>query len=106
MPTLVSPSPSTDDAKSLAPVPLEMELGGRLRNIGRPKHWYMAIAEAIKNSMDAIEEANETATRDGWIEVNLQDHAERSSKTTVMVFIMTCRSHRHLHRNVLKEGYQ
>lgn len=68
------------DAKTLAPITLEMELGGRLRNIGRPKHWYMAIAEAIKNSMDAIEEANEKTERDGWIEVRLERAEDLASK--------------------------
>jgi hypothetical protein len=72
MPTLVNPD--------LIQVPLEMELAGRLRNIGRPKHWYMAIAEAVKNSMDAIEEANDSAKRDGWIEVSLQRVEDLASK--------------------------
>lgn len=79
--------PSTATTESVAApilnsVPLEIELGGRLRNIGRPKHWYMAIAEAIKNSMDAIEEANEKAKRDGWIEVSLERVDDLASRGT------------------------
>jgi len=35
----------------LVPVPLRQELVGRLRNITKLKHWQMAVAEAIKNSM-------------------------------------------------------
>jgi len=80
MQTAASSGPTTGDAKSFSPVPLEMELGGRLRNIGRPKHWYMAIAEAIKNSMDSIEEANEKAKRVGWIEVSLERGEDLASK--------------------------
>jgi hypothetical protein len=61
-------SQTTENEKALSPVPLQLELGGRLRNIGRPKQWYMAIAEAIKNSLDAIEDSK----RKGWIEVRLE----------------------------------
>jgi len=68
-PTVTS---TAGEGTSLVPVPLELELAGRLRNIGRPKHWYMAIAEAIKNSMDAIEDANQKTKRKGWIEVKLE----------------------------------
>jgi hypothetical protein len=71
--------PTTGDGASLAPVPLELELGGRLRNIGRPKHWYMAIAESIKNSMDAIEDANQSTKREGWIEVKLERISDLAS---------------------------
>jgi len=35
-------APTIGDGTSLASVPLELELAGRLRNIGRPKHCYMA----------------------------------------------------------------
>lgn len=44
-------------AEQLVPVPLRQELTGRLRNISKLKHWQMAIAEAVKNSMDAIEDS-------------------------------------------------
>jgi hypothetical protein len=40
---------------ALAPVALEIELGGRLNNIGKLKHWFMAIAEVVQNSMDSLE---------------------------------------------------
>jgi hypothetical protein len=60
------------NGSELVPVPLQLELCGRLRNIGKPKHWYMAVAEAIKNAMDAIEEANEKTKRQGWVEVTLE----------------------------------
>lgn len=44
---------------SLVPVPLRSVLAGRLRNItgGRPRHWLMAVAEAIQNALDAIEQS-------------------------------------------------
>ena len=41
----------------LVPVQLRQELAGRLRNISKLKHWQMAVAEAVKNSMDAIEDS-------------------------------------------------
>jgi hypothetical protein len=65
-----------ENRKSLAPVPLQLELGGRLRNIGRPKHWYMAVAEAIKNSLDAIEDSR----RKGWVEVRLERGKDLASE--------------------------
>src|SRR3989442_5865413 len=43
--------------KTLTPVPLLAEVSGRIRNIGKPKSWYMAVAEAIKNALDSIEES-------------------------------------------------
>ncbi len=51
--------PAAIDAKSekLAPVPLRHELTGRLRNLGRLKHWQMAVAEAIHNALDAAAES-------------------------------------------------
>jgi anti-sigma regulatory factor (Ser/Thr protein kinase) len=49
-------------------VPFRFQLDGRLRNIGRPKEWYMAVAEAVKNAFDAIEASGRT----GQIEVELQ----------------------------------
>src|ERR1035441_10155538 len=41
----------------LVPVQLRQELAGRPRNISKLKHWQMAVAEAVKNSMDAIEDS-------------------------------------------------
>jgi hypothetical protein len=49
------------------PVSLRFELEGRLRNIGKLKQWYMALAEAITNSFDSIEDSGRT----GKIEVLL-----------------------------------
>lgn len=43
----------------LTPVPLRLELNGRLRNISKLKHWQMAVAEAVKNAMDAISESGQ-----------------------------------------------
>lgn len=53
LPAVVTASQS---AGALSPVPLRQELSGRLRNIGKPKHWLMAVAEAITNSLHAIED--------------------------------------------------
>lgn len=39
----------------------------RMRNLTRPKNWYMAVAEAMKNAMDSIEGSG----RNGKIEVTL-----------------------------------
>src|ERR1035437_3364693 len=69
----------SENGNNLTPVPLQLELGGRVRNISKPKHWYMAVAEAVKNSMDAIEEANEKAKRQGWIEVVLERSKDLAS---------------------------
>jgi hypothetical protein len=41
---------------SLEPVPLITTFGGRQRNITKLKHWYMAVAEAVQNALDAISE--------------------------------------------------
>jgi anti-sigma regulatory factor (Ser/Thr protein kinase) len=41
------------NSEKLAPVPLRQELAGRLRNMGKLKHWQMAVAEAIHNALDA-----------------------------------------------------
>ena len=49
--------PSTNGGDKLAPLPLRQELIGRLRNITKLKHWQMAVAEAVQNSMDAIIDA-------------------------------------------------
>jgi hypothetical protein len=35
-----------DPDSELQPVPLRFQLSGRLRNIGKLRHWYTAIAEA------------------------------------------------------------
>src|SRR5438552_2605735 len=53
---------STTNAESLTPVPLRFEMSGRIRNITRLKQWQMAIAEAVKNSMDAIAESGTPGT--------------------------------------------
>ena len=45
---------SLDD---MSPVPLRQELRGRLRNIGKLTNWFMAVAEAITNSLDAIQDS-------------------------------------------------
>ena len=47
---------------TLLPVQLRQDLVGRLRNISKLKHWQMAIAEAVKNAMDAIEESDRPGT--------------------------------------------
>jgi hypothetical protein len=44
-----------EKTSSFVPVPIKATARGRVRNIGKPKHWYMALAEAIKNAMDSIE---------------------------------------------------
>lgn len=46
----------------LVPVPLRQELVGRLRNTTKLKHWQMAVAEAVKNSMDAIADSKCSGT--------------------------------------------
>ena len=74
-----TPAQQSGKENDLTPVPLQLELGGRVRNISKPKHWYMAVAEAVKNSMDAIEEANEKAKRQGWIEVVLERSKDLAS---------------------------
>lgn len=55
-------------AKQMDPVSLKSQLGGRIRNIGRPKLWYMAVAEAVQNAMDAIEQSGAV----GKIEIELR----------------------------------
>lgn len=42
------------DSEKLAPVPLRQELVGRLRNMGKLRHWQMAVAEAVHNALDSI----------------------------------------------------
>ena len=56
---------SLDD---MSPVPLRQELRGRLRNIGKLTNWFMAVAETITNSLDAIQDSGGS----GSIEVVLQ----------------------------------
>jgi hypothetical protein len=73
------PAQQSGNGSDLIPVPLEIELGGRIRNISKPKHWYMAVVEMIKNSMDAIEEANEKSKREGWVEVVLEREKDLAS---------------------------
>ncbi len=51
-----------------ATLPLRQELVGRLRNITKLKHWQMAVAEAIQNSMDAIIDAK----RPGKISIEIE----------------------------------
>lgn len=53
---------------NLAAVELRAELDGRLRNLGKLKHWCMAVAEGVKNAMDALEESR---TENGIIEVEI-----------------------------------
>jgi hypothetical protein len=62
----------------VAPVPvsLRFELEGRLRNIGKLKQWYMALAETITNACDSIEESGRT----GRIEVVLERGKDLLSK--------------------------
>src|SRR5690242_1555027 len=49
---------STDlNSEKLVPVPLRQELAGRLRNMGKLKHWQMAVAEAIHNALDSVAES-------------------------------------------------
>lgn len=60
----------------LDPVPLKLQLEGRLRNMGKPRHWYMAIAEAIKNSLDAIEDSGHK----GWVRVELERGSDLASE--------------------------
>src|SRR5260370_22505608 len=45
---------SLDD---MSPVPLRQELRGRLRNIGKLTNWFMAVAETITKSPDAIQDS-------------------------------------------------
>lgn len=71
--------PTAELTAELNPVSLQLELGGRLRNIGKPKNWFIAVAEAIKNSIDAIEEASEQSTRRGSIEVFLEREKDLAS---------------------------
>ncbi|MEQ1851621.1 MAG: ATP-binding protein [Chthoniobacteraceae bacterium] len=42
------------ESQLLEPVSLKLELKGRLRNVGKLKHWYVSIAEAVQNSMDSL----------------------------------------------------
>jgi hypothetical protein len=44
-------------SEKLVAVPLRQELAGRLRNMGKLKHWQMAVAEAIHNALDAVAES-------------------------------------------------
>ena len=53
---------------TLLPVPIEQELEGRLRNIGKLNHWLMAVAEAITNALHAVEDSGQK----GAIEVIFQ----------------------------------
>src|SRR5262245_39397032 len=52
----------------MSPVPLRQELRGRLRNIGKLTNWFMAVAEGITNSLDAIRDSGDS----GSIEVILE----------------------------------
>jgi len=56
---------SLDD---MSPVALRQELRGRLRNIGKLTNWFMAVAEAITNALDAIQDSKDS----GSIEVVLR----------------------------------
>ena len=60
---------------NLSPVPLQQELKGRLRNIGKLNHWLMAVAEAITNALHAVEDS----CRTGSVEVVFQRADEPSS---------------------------
>lgn len=57
-------------------VPLRSKVSCRLRNLGKPRHWYMAVAEAIKNAMDSIEHSG----RSGRIAVFLERHLDLASE--------------------------
>src|ERR1700730_9347017 len=60
---------------NLSPVPLQQELKGRLRNIGKLNHWLMAVAEAITNGLHAVEDSG----RAGSVEVIFQRANQPSS---------------------------
>src|SRR5262245_4685302 len=58
-------------APKLKRVPFRSHLGGRMRNIGKPRDWLMAIAEAVKNAMDSLEDKHKEGGKGGRIEVEL-----------------------------------
>src|ERR1017187_9645638 len=60
--------PLNKNSEQLVPVALRQELVGRLRNISKLKHWQMAVAEAIQNSMDAIVESK----RSGKVSIEIE----------------------------------
>ena len=64
--------PDKTSGETLEPVPLKFAFDGRLRNTSKLSNWKMAVAEAIQNSMDAIEESG----IDGSIEVELERHPD------------------------------
>ena len=59
----------------LIPVTLQAQLIGRLRNVSAPKNWCMAVAEAVQNSMDSIEDS----ARRGHIEIELMRGGDLAS---------------------------
>jgi hypothetical protein len=61
-------APSDNAPAQLVAVPLRQDLVGRLRNISKLKHWQMAVAEAIQNSMDAIIDSK----RSGKVSVEIE----------------------------------
>jgi hypothetical protein len=54
--------------EDLQPVPIQQELRGRLRNIGKLNHWLMAVAEVITNALHAIEDSH----REGSVAVSFE----------------------------------
>lgn len=62
--------PATFEASNgqLSPVILKQELGGRLRKIGKLKHWLMAVAETVTNSLHAVEDSGVPGRVDVWLE--------------------------------------
>lgn len=68
--------PPPNETPNLVPVALRPRIHGRIRNLTKPKHWYMAIAEVIKNAMDSIEDSG----RSGRIEVELYRGADLAAQ--------------------------
>lgn len=60
----------------MQPVEIRQELAGRLRNIGKLKHWWMAVAEAVNNAFDSIQDSG----RPGSVEVIVEREDDLVSK--------------------------
>lgn len=69
--------PVKNSERHLLPVELRADLAGRLHNLGKLKHWLMAVAEACQNSIDSIRDSG----REGGLEVEIQRAADLLGKT-------------------------
>jgi hypothetical protein len=71
--------PASETTPELQPVEFRQELAGRLRNIGKLKHWWMAVAEAVNNAFDSIHDSG----RPGSVEVRIEREDDLLAKAGV-----------------------